>query len=226
VPNLLFMALKLLICMPPLLVVPPSATLTKLPVVSFSVVKSLKGGKEDLECSVCLEKFAEDESLRLLSKYNHIFHSECIDVWFLSHSTYPLCRVSLKPTFEEISTGVPEIGEVSRSILVAQELFHSRPSPPPHRRSAAPSSLRLPLIDVHSCRCATPLRLTQYLATSLAATSSLTATTSLTATCRSFSQSQPEHAQTPLPSQEHLRVANPLRRRFSKECANLAKFRP
>jgi E3 ubiquitin-protein ligase ATL6/9/15/31/42/55 len=85
------MALKLLICPPPLLTGPPSPTLTKLPVVSFLVVKSLKGGKEDLKCSVCLEKFAEDESLHLLPKCSHVFHSECIDVWFLSHSTCLLC---------------------------------------------------------------------------------------------------------------------------------------
>jgi hypothetical protein len=106
------------------------ALVDALPVVSFSVVKTLKGGKEDLECSVCLEKFAEDESLRLLPKCSHVFHSECIDVWFLSHSTCPLCRVSLKPTFEEVSAGVPEIGEVSRRILVAQELFGSGRQPP------------------------------------------------------------------------------------------------
>jgi hypothetical protein len=97
---------------------------------STSTSAPLKGGKEDLECSVCLEKFAEDESLRLLPKCSHVFHSECIDVWFLSHSTCPLCRVSLKPTFEEVSAGVPEIGEVSRRILVAQELFGSGRQPP------------------------------------------------------------------------------------------------
>ena len=101
------------------------ALVDALPKVSFSVVKTQKGGKEDLECSVCLEKFAEDETLRLLPKCSHVFHSECIDVWFLSHSTCPLCRTSLKPTFQETSAGVPEVGEVSRRILVAQEIFGS-----------------------------------------------------------------------------------------------------
>lgn len=97
------------------------ALIDDLPLVSFTVVKTLKEGKEDFECAVCLEKFQEDESLRLLPKCSHVFHTECIDVWFLSHSTCPLCRMSLKPTVAEIHAGVPEVGEVSRRILEAQE---------------------------------------------------------------------------------------------------------
>jgi len=97
-----------------------------LPIVSFSVVKTLKAGKEDLECAVCLEKFEDEESLRLLPKCSHVFHTECIDEWFKSHSTCPLCRTSLKVTVEEINAGVPAVGEVSRRILEAQEeLFGS-----------------------------------------------------------------------------------------------------
>lgn len=97
-----------------------------LPMVSFSVVKTLKVGKEDMECAVCLESFEDDESLRLLPKCSHVFHTECIDEWFLSHSTCPLCRTSLKPTIEELNAGVPAVGEVSRRILEAQEeLFGS-----------------------------------------------------------------------------------------------------
>lgn len=112
-------------------------------------MKTQKAGKEDLECSVCLEKFAEDETLRLLPKCSHVFHTECIDVWFLSHSTCPLCRTSLKPTFEEVSAGVSEVGEVSRRILVAQELFGSgRMAPdvdgPSHEDEALEGELLLP----------------------------------------------------------------------------------
>lgn len=91
-----------------------------LPVVSYSVVKNLKEG-EGLECAVCLEKMEEDETLRLLPKCSHVFHSDCIDVWFHSHSTCPLCRASLSPTFSELKEGVPAVGDVSRRILEAQE---------------------------------------------------------------------------------------------------------
>ncbi|KAG5018788.1 hypothetical protein AAZX31_06G081200 [Glycine max] len=60
-----------------------------LPFFKFS---SLKGSKEGLECTVCLSKFEDTETLRLLPKCKHAFHMNCIDKWFESHSTCPLCR--------------------------------------------------------------------------------------------------------------------------------------
>ena len=60
-----------------------------LPFFTFS---SLKGFKEGLECTVCLSKFEDTETLRLLPKCKHAFHMNCIDKWFESHSTCPLCR--------------------------------------------------------------------------------------------------------------------------------------
>lgn len=44
------------------------------------------------ECAVCLSEFEENEIVRLLPKCNHSFHIECIDMWFSSHATCPLCR--------------------------------------------------------------------------------------------------------------------------------------
>uniref|UniRef100_A0A0D6R4N4 RING-type E3 ubiquitin transferase n=1 Tax=Araucaria cunninghamii TaxID=56994 RepID=A0A0D6R4N4_ARACU len=52
---------------------------------------------EGLECAVCLCEFEENEKGRLLPKCNHSFHTECIDMWFESHSTCPLCRTSAQP---------------------------------------------------------------------------------------------------------------------------------
>lgn len=60
-----------------------------LPFFKFS---SLKGSKEGLECTVCLSKFEDAETLRLLPKCKHAFHMNCIDKWFERHSTCPLCR--------------------------------------------------------------------------------------------------------------------------------------
>eukprot|EP00249_Psilotum_nudum_P010940 c22861_g1_i2 orf=866-1957(+) len=50
-----------------------------------------------LECAVCLCEFKENEKGRLLPKCNHSFHIECIDMWFHSHSTCPLCRTCAVP---------------------------------------------------------------------------------------------------------------------------------
>ncbi|GMJ14098.1 TOXICOS EN LEVADURA 2 [Hibiscus trionum] len=66
--------------------------LKSLPVFTFSQTKP----DSVLECAVCLSEFEEGESGRVLPKCNHSFHSECIDMWFHSHSTCPLCRTSVE----------------------------------------------------------------------------------------------------------------------------------
>ncbi|KAJ4836947.1 hypothetical protein Tsubulata_032304 [Turnera subulata] len=47
---------------------------------------------DPIECAVCLSEFEERETGRVLPKCKHSFHIECIDMWFHSHSTCPLCR--------------------------------------------------------------------------------------------------------------------------------------
>ncbi|KAA8548960.1 hypothetical protein F0562_000644 [Nyssa sinensis] len=65
-----------------------ASVLSSLPVFLYSS----KTHPESLECAVCLSEFEENEKGRLLPKCNHSFHIACIDMWFLSHSTCPLCR--------------------------------------------------------------------------------------------------------------------------------------
>jgi hypothetical protein len=48
----------------------------------------------DKECSICLEEFKKDEELTEI-ECNHYFHSECINDWFKSNGTCPLCRLGL-----------------------------------------------------------------------------------------------------------------------------------
>ncbi|KAF7149884.1 hypothetical protein RHSIM_Rhsim02G0007100 [Rhododendron simsii] len=50
-----------------------------------------------VECAVCLSEFEENEKVRVLPKCNHGFHLDCIDMWFHSHSTCPLCRSPVEP---------------------------------------------------------------------------------------------------------------------------------
>ncbi|GER30077.1 RING/U-box superfamily protein [Striga asiatica] len=47
------------------------------------------------DCSVCLNEFQEDETLRLLPKCSHAFHVPCIDTWLRSHTNFPLCRAGI-----------------------------------------------------------------------------------------------------------------------------------
>ncbi|KAI7985909.1 E3 ubiquitin-protein ligase ATL6 [Camellia lanceoleosa] len=53
------------------------------PIFHYSEIKDHKIGKGTLECAVCINEFKDDETLRLLPKCDHLFHSECIDAWFV-----------------------------------------------------------------------------------------------------------------------------------------------
>ncbi|XP_051127995.1 RING-H2 finger protein ATL64-like [Andrographis paniculata] len=48
------------------------------------------------ECAVCLSEFEFQDVVRLLPKCNHCYHLECIDTWFRSHSTCPICRSAVE----------------------------------------------------------------------------------------------------------------------------------
>ncbi|KAL1214458.1 RING-H2 finger protein ATL3 [Cardamine amara subsp. amara] len=62
--------------------------LSSLPIVLFRQDSC----KDGLECSICLSELVKGDRARLLPKCNHCFHVECIDMWFQSHSTCPICR--------------------------------------------------------------------------------------------------------------------------------------
>ncbi|XP_009595337.1 RING-H2 finger protein ATL2-like [Nicotiana tabacum] len=84
-------------------------------------VYSSKTHPEQLECAVCLSEFEENENGRVLPKCNHSFHLECIDMWFHSHSTCPLCRSPVEPATEpdnnraEVAVTVNEAAEPGSS---------------------------------------------------------------------------------------------------------------
>ena len=61
------------------------------PTFAYSSVK----GRSALACSVCLNEYEDDDTLRLIPRCRHVFHPECIDSWLKSHYTCPLCRANL-----------------------------------------------------------------------------------------------------------------------------------
>ncbi|MCO5612041.1 hypothetical protein L7F22_066303 [Adiantum nelumboides] len=69
------------------------------------------------ECAVCLIEFQEDDACRLLPKCNHSFHTECIDKWFLSNTTCPMCRMHT----EMVDTEKVYQVESTRACLYAHE---------------------------------------------------------------------------------------------------------
>ncbi|XP_062108711.1 RING-H2 finger protein ATL2 [Humulus lupulus] len=74
------------------------AVLNSLPVFVYSAkTHPDSDSNPTMECAVCLSEFEENEMGRRLPKCNHNFHTECIDMWFHSHSTCPLCRSPVEP---------------------------------------------------------------------------------------------------------------------------------
>ncbi|KAL6144384.1 hypothetical protein ACLB2K_055077 [Fragaria x ananassa] len=93
--------------------------LSSLPLIVFSP----EDFKEGLECAVCLSDLVQGEKARLLPKCNHGFHVECIDMWFQSHSTCPLCRNAVVP--EAVARSDSSISELSVEIPSPAETLAS-----------------------------------------------------------------------------------------------------
>lgn len=73
-------------------------------------VYSRKTHQDSIECAVCLSEFEENERGRILPNCNHSFHTDCIDMWFHSHSTCPLCRSPVEQVAENLAPGASNIG--------------------------------------------------------------------------------------------------------------------
>ncbi|KAG9443904.1 hypothetical protein H6P81_015244 [Aristolochia fimbriata] len=69
--------------------------------------------KEGLECAVCLCEVSDGEKARLLPKCNHGFHVDCIDMWFQSHSTCPICRTLVASESSASSDSELPVSEMS-----------------------------------------------------------------------------------------------------------------
>ncbi|KAL3504797.1 hypothetical protein ACH5RR_034638 [Cinchona calisaya] len=73
---------------------------------SITIFRYLKGDRliEGTECSVCLNSFQNDETLRLLPKCSHAFHIPCIDTWLRSHTNCPVCRAGIISTTTPVAS--------------------------------------------------------------------------------------------------------------------------
>ncbi|KAG5409848.1 hypothetical protein IGI04_006167 [Brassica rapa subsp. trilocularis] len=97
--------------------------LSSLPIVFF--------GQDGLECAICLSDLVKGDKARLLPKCNHSFHVECIDMWFQSHSTCPICRNAVlgleQPISKQIQlvsdNAVDALSEISNSVSSSSPEF-------------------------------------------------------------------------------------------------------
>ncbi|KAH7289339.1 hypothetical protein KP509_31G070900 [Ceratopteris richardii] len=66
-----------------------------------------------VSCAICLAEYEDDQKLRVLPACKHSFHTECIDPWFRSHSTCPLCRKQVVATSPASDVGYLEAQAVA-----------------------------------------------------------------------------------------------------------------
>ncbi|KAM0874866.1 hypothetical protein ACQ4PT_037148 [Festuca glaucescens] len=89
--------------------------LRSLPVRVYRAAASKGSAAEDVgvECAVCLSELQDGEVARFLPPCGHGFHARCVDEWLSSHSTCPLCRVSVAKPDASLqaltSTGLPPV---------------------------------------------------------------------------------------------------------------------
>ena len=76
---------------------------SSLPITVFRSEDYKKAG--GLEYVVCISELIDEEHARMLPKCNHGFHVDCIDMWFHSNSTCPLCPSPASLNFSLDSVG-------------------------------------------------------------------------------------------------------------------------
>lgn len=64
-------------------------------VESASALRSATSIPEDVNCSICQERGDESISWRVLH-CGHMYHRECVDRWFVSHTQCPICRADVR----------------------------------------------------------------------------------------------------------------------------------
>ncbi|MED6217767.1 RING-H2 finger protein atl7 [Stylosanthes scabra] len=87
-----------------------------LPIIVYKESFSVK----DTQCSVCLLDYQAEDRLQQIPACGHTFHMSCIDLWLASHSTCPLCRLSLlasaKSSTEPSNMQGPQSNEETQTI--------------------------------------------------------------------------------------------------------------
>ncbi|CAL9232280.1 unnamed protein product [Arabidopsis halleri] len=94
-----------------------------LPIVIYKESFTVK----DTQCSVCLGDYQAEEKLQQMPSCGHTFHMECIDLWLTSHTTCPLCRLSLipKPSLDQSHQSQETIENSNGGGAFAQPESHS-----------------------------------------------------------------------------------------------------
>jgi len=79
---------------------PSYANMTDVPVAptadQINNASSVITATSNEECAICQENMGADVSLRRINRCRHTFHQSCIDTWFQSSVTCPICRIDIR----------------------------------------------------------------------------------------------------------------------------------
>ncbi|PIN03313.1 hypothetical protein CDL12_24171 [Handroanthus impetiginosus] len=73
-------------------------------------------------CAICLDDICGGDIYRRLPECGHCFHSKCIDLWFKSHSTCPLCRTQV-PQIISLNENYYQWSDLISNVLVLVQDF-------------------------------------------------------------------------------------------------------
>jgi hypothetical protein len=51
---------------------------------------------EEATCAICQDQMVEGSQVRKLNRCRHAFHIECVDTWFQTHISCPVCRNDIR----------------------------------------------------------------------------------------------------------------------------------
>lgn len=86
------------------------SVISSLPIFVFGTNSEMGSHNNHYECSVCLSTLEDGEMARTLPNCKHTFHAECIDKWFSSQSTCPICRTEAEPRLRPLPEPEPREG--------------------------------------------------------------------------------------------------------------------
>lgn len=90
-----------------------------LPIIVYKESFSVR----DTQCSVCLGDYQAEDRLQQIPACAHTFHIDCIDSWLSTHSTCPLCRLSLLSSHKSQNESPDVPVESSHESSVAENNF-------------------------------------------------------------------------------------------------------
>ncbi|CAL1396775.1 unnamed protein product [Linum trigynum] len=106
-----------------------------------------QAGLSSSDCPVCLENFTEGEEFRLLPQCGHAFHRACVDRWFDTHPTCPVCRQQVVAHVPAAPAPAPAPVAAAPAPTLAPAPAPAAPAPAPAPVAAAPAPAPAPVAE-------------------------------------------------------------------------------